>query len=153
MKTPHYSIIDLLAQNERNISSLYKAYSEKYVNLATFWTSLAHEEEQHASWIRQLGSKVNKEKIYIDEKRFNKAAIRTFIKYINEEKTKVNNEDLDIRTILTTALYIEKALLERKYFEVFETDSVELKQVLKRLQTATEEHVSRIEQALAQFKV
>ncbi len=45
---------------------------------------------------------------------------------------------------LSIALYIEEALIERKFFEVIEGDSVGLKHVLLDVAAATRSHIDRV---------
>jgi hypothetical protein len=42
---------------------------------------------------------------------------------------------------------LERALVERRFFEVFEEEPVELRRVMQNLSAATEEHISMIEKA------
>ncbi|MFW6126220.1 MAG: hypothetical protein ACOC58_03860, partial [Chloroflexota bacterium] len=54
------------------------------------------------------------------------------------------DESLPLSHALSVTLSTEEALLERRFFEVFETDSVELKHVLQDLAHATEQHVNKV---------
>jgi hypothetical protein len=47
----------------------------------------------------------------------------------------------------STALDIERALLENRYFEVFETDSAELRRTLTMLAQSTQNHLDRVHEA------
>lgn len=75
-------IIEKLASNEEYATRLYEGYAEAFPALHDFWTDLATEEIQHASWIRNLGLKAEKGCMFIEEGRFNIAAVQTFMKYL-----------------------------------------------------------------------
>jgi len=45
-------------------------------------------------------------------------------------------------------LYIEQSIIEQKYFEVFEGDTIEFKKVLLDLADATKTHLGKVEEVL-----
>lgn len=138
-------IIESLSSNEEAIGQLYEAYAVKFPDYADFWTALANDEKAHANWIRSLATNIEQGSLFFDDRRFNKAAIRTFSDYVGQELAKVQQQMLLINALSIT-LYIEQALIERKYFEVFESDSPHLKSVLHDLAAATERHVEKVRQ-------
>jgi len=79
-------------------------------------------------------------------------AIQTFIEYLERELTKAREQEMLLINALSTALYIEEALLERKFFVVFETDVLELKRVLLDLAAAVENHVQRVREAWSKHR-
>ena len=137
-------VLDLLAQNESAIGQLYQVYARNYPELAAFWEGLAAEETEHAGWIRALGGKVAEGSLYLSEHRFKEEAIRSFLTYLEDELNRARSEKMPLVTALSVALSIEEALIERKYFEVFETDSAELRHLLQNLARASEEHARRV---------
>ncbi len=88
--------------------------------------------------------KAEEGKLYFNEKRFNKEAIRTSIDYIKEQIIRIKEEEITPKKALSIARDIENGLIEKKFFEVFEPDCQEIKQVLKDLVLATREHYNRI---------
>lgn len=61
-------------------------------------------------------------------------------------------QDISLTKALSIARDIENGLIEKKFFEVFEGDPIELKQVLLDLAAATREHYNRIEKAWNEAK-
>jgi hypothetical protein len=55
-------------------------------------------------------------------------------------------------TALSIALNIEQSMIERKFFETFDTDSAELKHVLHDLTASTNEHIKRVEKCWAEHR-
>ncbi|TET10801.1 MAG: hypothetical protein E3J83_00055 [Candidatus Atribacteria bacterium] len=54
-------------------------------------------------------------------------------------------QDISLIKALSIARDIENGLIEKKFFEIFEGDPIELKHVLLNLAAATREHYNRIE--------
>ena len=135
--------IELLAENEESIGRLYQVYAGRFPEYAEFWTSLAEEETRHPNWIHELVGKAHEGSTYVVTGRFKEQAIETFLGYLEREIAKATT--IPLIESLSTALYIEKSLIERKYFEVFDSDSAELTHLLEELRSATEQHIQKIE--------
>ncbi|MFC1871777.1 hypothetical protein ACFLYF_05215 [Chloroflexota bacterium] len=137
------NVVEKLASNEESIAKLYKGYADAYPVLSQFWISLATEEMQHASWIRSLGEKTGTSPIYIDEQRFNTVAINSFMNYLDKELAKVYEGKIPLIEALSITFYVEKSLIESRFFEVFQTDSAELKHVLMKIRDETIVHCKK----------
>lgn len=146
------NIIEMLAKNEKVISQLYKIYAKKFLDYKNFWSRLAEEEIEHAGWIYKLHSKIKEGSLYFNEGRFKKEALQSFLNYARNELVRTEIQEMLLINALSLALDIENTLIEHKYFEVFEGDSVELKQVLLNLDRATNEHLDRIKKVLSELK-
>ena len=130
--------IELLAKNEESIGRLYQVYAERFPEYAEFWASLAVEETQHSNWIHELVEKAHEGSAYVVTGRFKEQAIETFLGYLEREIAKAKATTIPLIESLSTALYIEKSIIERKYFEVFDSDQTELTHLLGDLRSATE---------------
>jgi len=144
--------IELLANHEEAISELYRKYSGKFPDYEQFWLGLAEEEVLHAKWIRELRDDIEEGTVFCNEGRFNIIGVQTSLNYIKKQIVDSENQEISLPFALFLALDIENALLERKYFEIFEGDSVGLKHVLQDLAESTEPHRDRIEKALKEEK-
>jgi hypothetical protein len=127
-------VIKLLAEHEKAISHLYKEYARKFPEQKDFWSKIAAEEIEHASWIFKL-----------KEGRFKTEAIETSLEYVKSQITEAQNNKISAKNALSVARDLESGLIEKKFFEVFEPDCREIKQVLLDLAAATREHYNRIE--------
>jgi rubrerythrin len=67
------------------------------------------------------------------------------LEYIKNQITEAQNKKISAKNALSVARDLESGLIEKKFFEVFEPDCRELKQVLLDLADATREHYNRIE--------
>jgi len=152
MTREHDSLLmtELLIKNEEGINKLYLAYAKKFPECGEFWSGLAIEENGHADWIRGLAGQVGEGRLHIESGRFRKVAIESFTKYVEDELTRVQKEEIPLITALSIALSVEQSMIERRFFEIFDTDSAELKHVLQNLATATEEHIKRVEACWAE---
>jgi rubrerythrin len=144
------TVVRLLAENEELISDLYTAYAKRFPEHADFWSGLAVEERDHARWLRELGSRVEEGSLYVNEDRFRREPIRLFHEYLEGELRR--QAPMPLARALSVALSTEQALIERRFFEVFETDSAELKHILRDLASATEEHVKQVRDMWAKHK-
>lgn len=138
-------VIKLLAEHEKAISQLYKEYARKFPEQKNFWSKIAEEEIEHASWIFKLRSQVEKGSLYFKEGRFKTGAIKTSLEYVKSQITEAQNNKISAKNALSVARDLESGLIEKKFFEVFEPDCREIKQVLLDLAAATREHYNRIE--------
>ena len=138
-------VIKLLAEHEKAISRLYKEYARKLPEQKDFWSIIAAEEIKHASWIFKLRPQVEEGSLYFKEGRFKTEAIKTSLEYIKNQITEVQNNKISAKNALSVARDLESGLIEKKFFEVFEPDCREIKQVLLDLTAATREHYNRIE--------
>ncbi|MHC4645974.1 MAG: hypothetical protein ACYTBJ_10750 [Planctomycetota bacterium] len=144
--------IEMLAAHELAIGQLYKAYAEKFPDYRDFWLGLSNDEEQHAHWIRQLQSKIEEGSVHFKHDRFQVRAIQHCLKYAQKILLESQEPDFKLMNALSTAWYLEDALIENKFFEVFETDSSELNETLRKLADATEGHRQRLHKAKAEIK-
>jgi hypothetical protein len=145
-------IIEILAANEEGIAILYGGYANAFPVLREFWLPLADEELQHASWIRNLNAATGCNSISVNETRFNVNAVHSFKDYLDNELARLNEQNIPLIEALSTTSYIEQSLIEAKFFEVFETDSTELKDILTKIRNDTTAHRNRAKAELEKFK-
>jgi rubrerythrin len=146
------TVVERLASNEESIAKLYRGYAEAFPVLLDFWTSLAVEEMNHASWLRDLGAKTLTSKIFADESRFNTYALQTFTNYLDRETTRLNERKTPLTEALSITLFIEQSVIESNYFEVFRTDSAEIKRVFNKLRDETTAHGKRTKAELEKYR-
>ncbi len=145
------SSLILMAENENRIAKLYESYASKFPELKTFLDHIIKEEYQHELWLRSLNEHSKEHKINIIENRFDSNAIKLFSGYLDDCISNVKN--ISKLEALSTALDTEKALIERKYFEVIDAeDNKEVQNTLNKLKEQTEEHLSQMEKMQQQEK-
>ena len=119
-------VIELLAEYETMIGRLYKEYAQKFLDWKDFWSKLSAEERGHANWILELCSKIKEGFVFFKEDRFTKEAIKTSLKSLNNQLSEAQMQDISLIKALSTARDIENGLIEKKFFEIFEGDPIEL---------------------------
>ncbi|MFA5349206.1 MAG: hypothetical protein WC309_02425 [Candidatus Paceibacterota bacterium] len=147
LKEYQLRILELLTVHEEGMSELYSIYSQKFPTKNNLWSTLSQEEVTHASWIRKLTDMVKGGTVYFNEGRFTVEALESSLRELQGEIAKAKG-DIPLISALSTGYYFEMALLERKFYEVFEGDSVELKHLLVSLEEGTKQHQDRIKEAL-----
>ena len=145
-------IIKLLAVNEEAVGQLYEAYASEFPEHEEFWSGLAMEEADHSNWIMELLRKVNEGSVSIYEGRFHIEDVQRLQDYLNEQLIRAKQGNILFVEALSTALNIEKSLIERHFFEVFEGDSEKTRSVLEFLASATENHIGLIQRQLKRQK-
>ena len=141
----------LLRDNELAIAALYGEYALLFPTQASFWLTLAEEEQQHATWIGDLGHALN-DSLTAAGPRFSPAAIETFTRYVHEQSALARRKGLSSMAALTTSYYIETALIERRFFEQLPTRDPAVARVMTELKRSTAQHVRKVEGALHQSR-
>lgn len=145
--------VGLLARNEEQIGQLYRIYADKFPEQNTFWSKIAGEEDEHAAMVRRLFlyTKVDKS-ILFNENRFESGAVESFIKFVGELIEKAKQIGMSELDACYQALDLEKSLLERKIFEVYDSDEPRFMKTLIYLEVSTEWHISTISQEIERIK-
>jgi rubrerythrin len=144
MMNREIEITNALAENEELIGKLYQVYADKFPDYRQSWQDLVEEEKKHAAKIRQLVSEAEKGHINIKPYRFNIVAIQNQMKHVEDEIRKAAGPEYSLTNALSYALNIENGLIEQKYFEVFDTYSLEVKNVFADLAEDTKRHAAKV---------
>ena len=105
---------------------------------------MSSEEIQHAEWLEQLQVRVEGSEEDFVVERFKIGAVEHSIEYVRRLIDSADQPDFLLMNALSTAMYLEVALIENKYFEVFEADSPGTKRALEALAQDTREHCQRL---------
>jgi hypothetical protein len=142
----------MLAANEEAIASLYRVYASRFIGYTTFWNHMAKEEIAHAAIIRRCSDEVEQGLVHLNEKRFNKEALKTYSNYIKRELDLAQEARLSLVHAFSTTFYIEQSLIEARFFEVFEGGSEELKKLLNHHRMNSKEHLDKIRRIMTEQK-
>lgn len=146
-RAPDPSSLDLMAANERAIAALYEEYARQHKDKAAFWLRLAAAEYRHASWIEELGA--HRAGANAAGHRFKSEAILSFSKYVREQEEATRRSGITFATALSTAYYIETALIERRFFEQLEHLGSNAQKIMSDLRRETEAHVVKVKEELS----
>ena len=144
-----HDIVELLAEHECAIGRLYRAYATRFGHHKDLWSKLAEEEDQHANWLRRLLVRVEEGLGCVRPDRFDRSAVEASISRVEQMILEAAKPEFSSADALSTAMTLEEALLEAKYFEVFEGTAAEVIQVQYCLADATEDHCRRIRETMS----
>ncbi|EKE18922.1 MAG: hypothetical protein ACD_9C00199G0002 [uncultured bacterium] len=134
-------IVEKMARNEDRLNELYVKYAHQFPSRSEFWNGLAREEVGHGAWIRTLKSRIEDGSVKFGTDRFNVDMINDFYTYVQQQELKIN-KGMPLISALVAAKEIEELMLEKKFFEVFHGDSLELQTLLLALEYSTKNHRS-----------
>ena len=138
------AIIGAMTQHEQALACLYEFYAEKFPECKDFWTDLSREEIQHADWLDTLQTDVGDSSEDFVVERFSLATIEHSLNYVKELTARAKESNFLLMNALSTALQLEKALIENKYFGVLEGDSAKTKHTLEQLAQSTKIHYEKL---------
>ncbi|MEW6412120.1 MAG: hypothetical protein AB1483_06540 [Candidatus Zixiibacteriota bacterium] len=137
--------LQMLIDHELAISDLYATYANFHVDHREYWQSLAKEEREHADTIKRLLDIIDSGKQIINTANFKPIAVKTSIDYLRQSAARARSATIPLPEALSTALDVEKAMIERKFFGIFDTASSEAQAVRKVLEDGTHSHVAKLE--------
>ena len=140
-------ILGALKDHELALADLYQVYAETFPECKDLWSELSREEIQHANWLDTLQTEIEKSDEDFIVERFPIAAIEHSIGYVKQLGARAHQSDFTLINALSTALQLEKALIENKYFEVLEGDSAKTRHALDRLAQSTHIHYEKLHKA------
>ncbi|KKU53926.1 MAG: hypothetical protein UX75_C0030G0012 [Candidatus Moranbacteria bacterium GW2011_GWE2_47_10] len=138
-----FYIADQLAKNEDKLSELYALYREKFTFMKKFWDELTEDELGHGAWVRTLRKKIEDGTVQFGEHRFNKDLLEDFYKNVQLQIFEAEKE-ISLVDALRNAVKMEQTMIEKRFFDVFKGDSVELEILLLALRYSTENHLKTV---------
>jgi hypothetical protein len=144
--------LELLAKNEEQVSELYKLYARVLPQYKELWLELADEEINHAAWIRDFTKDIDSGKLILNKKRFPVEAFNTYYEYLKESIKRADERGIEPVEAFTVALYIEKSLIELKFFEAVVSSCKSFNEIALRLSEATKGHFKKIEEYWSKVK-
>jgi rubrerythrin len=140
-------ILGSLAHNEELVGELYRTYSRRFPEMADFWTGLAEAEKRHSTWLIKLSDAATEKTLTVTD-RFSTAAVTTFHNYLIKETTAAGRQDYGEKLALTTALYIEKSLIEKDFYQSVSCTDEVISNLLEGLVAESRQHLELIRQKM-----
>lgn len=141
-----------LEEHETKLSELYALYADLFPDYREFWEELSRAEENHALIIQEIMKKVDGETIFLNKDRFRERPLQISLDYIQEMHDKALQGKSTLINALSTANTMESAIIDGKFFEVFQGNSPWLKKYVRTLQEETREHQQMIKQMLLKVR-
>ena len=137
--------IELMQRIEDSVAQLYETYAQKFPEHANFWMTIALQENMHADWVRGLGAMLSSGTMSFKEDRFSIEQLQQSLDDLRNELQTARQTDYSISEATAIALKLEESLIEKSFFEIFESDSQEMKEVFEDLTKDTQEHIAKLE--------
>jgi rubrerythrin len=141
------TLIELLVEVEQTTGDLYKVYAEKFPGSENFWNDIAADEERHASMVAGLHEMSEEYKIYPyddDRVRFNEDYAQGTLDYIKNQILMARKGKISLEEALNVALNIEKSLVEKEYYTIFEGDGPAARVILQTMVIESKEHERKV---------
>jgi rubrerythrin len=143
------SLLDLFEENELNVSRLYQIYAEKFSEHARFWQILAQEEIGHAEQLAVLRTKAELQFI---ENNFARGIVAYVLDFVKTEIAKAESGDVSYFDAVNVAMRIEQSILEKKYFDFFQSSDKLLNEVFGVLNNETGRHLKMLQEKFAKLE-
>jgi cell fate (sporulation/competence/biofilm development) regulator YlbF (YheA/YmcA/DUF963 family) len=140
--------IDLLAKNEEAVAALYQSYVNRFPEHEEFWSGMVMAEIDHSNLIREIAQKIKSKKARIYEHKSGSKYIEDFNNIVKQATDRAKHGPLSHTDALSTALQVMKYITEHSYFDIFDSDSEEIRTVLDELATANKDHYTFIKEHL-----
>ena len=147
-KQEQLNLIDMLETSERLIARLYKTFAEHFLDHSKFWNQMAEEEIKHASMVRTLEHELQEGSVHLRRDRFDTTSLNMFHDHVRVLLSQTKEHPIRLEKAFEAALAVEHDMIERKFFNVFDSDSPELRIILQALDSATREHRKRLLEAM-----
>jgi rubrerythrin len=137
-----------MAAHEAAVADLYLACARIYPELADLFQSLAKAEQDHAKSIADFVAKIKEGSAQIPPDRLDSQVVLTSLDSVQEILKEVRRGEIDRDDILAKCVELEETLLEKHCFDVVESDTPDLRQLLQKLSADTATHRDELRQAL-----
>lgn len=128
--------IGLLVKNEESLAGLYQTYADRFPEHEEFWMGMATEEIDRANLIHEIAQKIKNKKARVYERQSGTKYLEDFNDMVVEETDRAHNKPLTNDDALNTAQRVMQYMIEHSYFNIFDSDSEEIRSELDRLATA-----------------
>lgn len=132
---------------EKTIKSIYEVFRENIPEHKNLWETLVKEEQEHADAIRELYRLTYEGRATFDAQNLKLDAVQSILDYLKELYANVLRTRCSVKQAVSTALGLEKSLLERNLFKHFQV-SGDLSGIFMELEEGTKRHVALVSRAM-----
>jgi rubrerythrin len=136
--------LTIMGEYEGLLSTLYRSFSRLFPGEEEFWKSLALEENTHALMVDTIIDMVYHNETAFEGRSFSWWAIRRSLGDLKRKLTRVQKNGTTLEDAVASALRFENNIIERKIFEMKESDSPEFKKMLTLLIEESRVHYEKI---------
>jgi rubrerythrin len=144
-------LIQDIIRHELNLEKMYKQFAKSHPNHREFWSELASEEAMHAKWIKSLARYTQNGHIGSSDFKLNHQAIRSSISYIEKQTEACKNGKLSLLNAASIALDVEKSMIEKNFFVIFDLTDAQYKRIRAGLEKETSKHRQKLEKLFSEL--
>ncbi len=154
VKSFRSQVVEKLVSIELGVAELYQIYADKFPQQREFWSHTVKEERQHARWLERLDyfAAENPDECQAVLDRLPLKLVNKTLDTIRQFIDRANDPNLTLKQALESALLIEQSIIEKKFFEAFQSTHGEMKRIFESIGSETWEHADRIRLLLSQIK-
>ena len=141
-------IIGMMAAHEAAVADLYLACAQLYPDLANLFRSLAQAEQDHAKSIADFAASVKDGVARIPRDRLDSQVVLTSLDRVEEMLKDLRRGKIEPHDMLFRCMELEESLLEKHCFDIVESDTPDLRELLQKLTIDTALHRDELRQAL-----
>ena len=136
--------IEALGEHQEAIGNLYHIYSERSPDFSQFWSQLADDKFRHVIWINAMLDGVRQGKVRLNRNRFQMEAIRAALQFVRRQISSARKRSVSFKQAFPVAVSIETTILDKNFFEAFESDLPELRKLTGKLLEETKDHLEKL---------
>ena len=140
LKSDQQEILALMLKQETLLAKLYQIFAKKFPVYEKLWHKLAREEKKHAGWVKQLRDASEKKVVLFSENSIKPHILETFVHGIEEKIKQAEADGFDARQALVCTIDLERCLIEKNVFSLFEGMTEKASSTMKFLAKETKEH-------------
>jgi len=136
--------MDLLIRHELLLAELYELFASRSSSYESFWREMIENERRHAAWLNRLKNWMIEDGGRMIPDRFPKAAIETSILYLENQISEVKRDGVPSNKSFAIAVNIENAMIESKFFTVFQSKNAQFNEMIGKIIEETKLHLQKI---------
>lgn len=144
-------LIQDIIRHELNLGKMYQQFAKSHPNHRQFWSELAREEAMHAKWITSLARYYNEGHIRPSDFKLNHQVVKTSISHLEKQTEASKNGRLSLLNAASIALDVEKSMIEKKFFEIFDLTNTKHERIRAGLENATTKHRQKLEKLFSEL--
>jgi rubrerythrin len=133
-----------MAAHEAAVAELYGAYAKRVPQYEKLFLLLQEEEVRHARLLADFVEKVRDGAVRVRPECFRSRDILASLDHLREHLRKAREGEVSAIEALSTAVDLESDLIEKRWFEIVETDDPELLRLLQTLAADQMAHGERL---------
>ena len=138
-------ILDLLHKIELSVAELYRRFSHSFVEDRVLWESLSRDELSHAALVIELKNTLLKNGSPFELGKVNLLALNTYRQGIEGQLGRLERGEIRRQNAFFIARDLEKTLIERRFYELIQSESPEYRAIQEKIRKETESHLQKLE--------